>query len=136
MFNKSANSADLLALFRDRLIVNYSRTNGFDFIVKGLNGETIATSIFMFFTKGIGGNVTELSSIEKDSLYHYPLRNHLQKELQYYFYTMKCSTLSLESQKDDLSNYCSTELDDHLNDFILHLQTMYSHTAPAITRTS
>ncbi len=48
---------------------------------------------------------------------------------------MRCSKLSLESQKDDLSNYCSTDLDDHLNDFIVQLQTMYSHTAPAITRT-
>lgn len=38
MFNKAANSADLLTLFRDRLIVDYSRKNGFDFIVKGLNG--------------------------------------------------------------------------------------------------
>jgi hypothetical protein len=63
MFNKSANSADLLALFRDKLIVDYARNNGFDFIVKGLNGESIATSIFKFFTKGIGGNVTELSSV-------------------------------------------------------------------------
>jgi len=42
----------------------------------------------------------------------------------------------LESRKDDLANICSTDLDDHLNDFILHLQTMYSHTATAITRTS
>lgn len=136
MFNKSANTADLLALFRDRLIVNYAKKHGFDFIVKGLNGESIAGSIFKYFTKGIGGNVTELSSIEEDSLYHYPLRQHLQKELQYYFYTMKCSKISLESQSDDLANTCSTDLDDHLNDFILHLQTMYSHTAPAITRTS
>jgi hypothetical protein len=62
MFNKSANSADLLSLFRDRLIVNYAKQNGFNFIVKGLNGESIATSIFKYFTKGIGGNVTELSS--------------------------------------------------------------------------
>jgi hypothetical protein len=38
MFNKSANSADLLALFRDKLIVDYARKNEFDFIVKGLNG--------------------------------------------------------------------------------------------------
>jgi phosphopantetheine adenylyltransferase len=38
MFNKTANSADLLAIFRDHLIVNYARKNGFDFVVKGLNG--------------------------------------------------------------------------------------------------
>jgi hypothetical protein len=38
MFNKAGNSADLLAIFRDRLIVDYARKNGFDFILKGLNG--------------------------------------------------------------------------------------------------
>ncbi len=38
MFNKSANSADLLALLRDRIILNYAKKNSFDFIVKGLNG--------------------------------------------------------------------------------------------------
>lgn len=38
MFNKSANTADLLSLFRDRLIVNYAREHNFEFIVKGLNG--------------------------------------------------------------------------------------------------
>lgn len=63
MFNRSANTADLLEIFRDRLIVDYAKKNGFQFIVKGLNGESIAGSIFKYFTKGIGGNVTELSSI-------------------------------------------------------------------------
>ncbi len=38
MFNKAANSVDLLEMFRDRLMVNYARDNKFDFIVKGLNG--------------------------------------------------------------------------------------------------
>ena len=61
-FNKSANSADLLSVFRDRLIVNYARKHNFDFIVKGLNGESIAGSVFKYFAKGIGGDVTELSS--------------------------------------------------------------------------
>lgn len=58
MFNKASNSADLLELFRDRLIVDYAKKHKFDFIFKGLNGETIATSIFKYFTKGVGGNVT------------------------------------------------------------------------------
>lgn len=104
--------------------------------MKGLNGESIAGSIFKYFTKGIGGNVTELSSNEKDCLYHFPLRQHLQKELQYYFYTMKCSKLSLMAEKDDLSNVCTNILDENLNEFILNLQTMYTHTAPAVTRTA
>jgi len=38
MFNKTANSADLLAILRDHLIVNYAKNNGFDYILKGLNG--------------------------------------------------------------------------------------------------
>jgi len=38
MFNKAANSVDLLEIFRDRLIVKYAKDNKFDFVVKGLNG--------------------------------------------------------------------------------------------------
>ncbi len=38
MFGKAANTADLLALMRDRLIIEYAKKHGFDFIVKGLNG--------------------------------------------------------------------------------------------------
>lgn len=38
MFNKGANTADLLETFRDRLILNYAKEHQFDFIVKGLNG--------------------------------------------------------------------------------------------------
>lgn len=62
MFNKAANTADILNMIKDRLIVDYARKNKFDYIIKGLNGESIATSIFKYFAKGIGGEVTELSS--------------------------------------------------------------------------
>ncbi len=58
MFNKAANSIDLLQLFRDKLILDYAKANNFDFILKGLNGESIASSVFKYFTKGVGGNVT------------------------------------------------------------------------------
>lgn len=79
MFNKAANTVDILNLMKDRLIIEYARNNKFDFIIKGLNGESIATAIFKYFAKGIGGEVTELSSREEDSLFHFPLRQHLQK---------------------------------------------------------
>ena len=58
MFNKAGNTADLLTLMRDRLIVDYAKKNNFNFVLKGLNGESIATSIFKYFAKGIGGEVT------------------------------------------------------------------------------
>ena len=58
MFNKAGNTADLLTLMRDRLIVNYAKKNNFNFVLKGLNGESIASSIFKYFAKGIGGEVT------------------------------------------------------------------------------
>jgi hypothetical protein len=38
MFNKAANTADILNLMRDRLIIDYARKNKFSFIIKGLNG--------------------------------------------------------------------------------------------------
>jgi phosphopantetheine adenylyltransferase len=38
MFNKSANTIDLVEIFRDRLILKYAKENHYDFVVKGLNG--------------------------------------------------------------------------------------------------
>lgn len=38
MFSKTANSIDLVNIFRDRLILNYARSNNYNFILKGLNG--------------------------------------------------------------------------------------------------
>lgn len=42
MFNKSANTIDLIDIFRDRLILKYAEENGYDFVVKGINGESLA----------------------------------------------------------------------------------------------
>jgi len=64
------------------------------------------------------------------------LRNHLQKELQYYFYIKKLSGLSIKSEQDDIAEISSSGLNNHISNFMLTLQQMYSHTAPAIVRTA
>lgn len=38
LFQKNANSIDLVNVFRDRLILDYAEQHGFDFVMKGLNG--------------------------------------------------------------------------------------------------
>ena len=38
MFNKTANSIDLVTIFRDRLIQEYAEKNSYQFILKGSNG--------------------------------------------------------------------------------------------------
>ena len=62
MFNKSANTIDLVDIFRDRLILRYAKENGYDFVVKGLNGESLAVQTFRYFSKGLGGNLPSLSA--------------------------------------------------------------------------
>lgn len=42
MFTKSANTIDLINIFRDRLILKYAKENHYDFVMKGLNGESLA----------------------------------------------------------------------------------------------
>jgi hypothetical protein len=70
------------------------------------------------------------------SYFDYPLRNHLRKELQYYFYIRKLSKLALKSEEDNIENYAGSHLNDQIKGFIDTLQQMYSHTAPAIVRTA
>ena len=62
MFNKGANSIDLLNILRDRLLIDFAKKKKYDFILKGFNGETIATETFRYFAKGLGGNLPYLSS--------------------------------------------------------------------------
>jgi hypothetical protein len=38
MFQKSANTIDILSIFRDRLILDFACKNDYQFILKGLNG--------------------------------------------------------------------------------------------------
>ena len=42
-FSKGTNSIDLITIFRDRLINKYASENGYDYILKGLNGDTLAS---------------------------------------------------------------------------------------------
>lgn len=42
-FSKSTNTIDIITIFRDRLINKYASENGYDFILKGLNGDTLAS---------------------------------------------------------------------------------------------
>ena len=58
---KNSNSIDLLSLFRERLIRKFATENGFDFVLMGKNGESLAAEIFKYFTKGIGGSAPQLS---------------------------------------------------------------------------
>ena len=72
----------------------------------GKNGESLAAEIFKYFTKGIGGSASQLSGSEP-GFFSYPLKQHLQKELQYYFHSEKLSKYSLLAGPDDLSNTAS-----------------------------
>ena len=42
-FSKGSNTIDLITIFRDRLINKYASENGYDYILKGLNGDTLAS---------------------------------------------------------------------------------------------
>lgn len=42
-FSKGTNTIDLITIFRDRLINKYASENGYDYILKGLNGDTLAS---------------------------------------------------------------------------------------------
>lgn len=135
MFGSSGNTVDLVSIFRDRLVLEYSKKHGFQVNLKCLNGESLASEIFKYFAKGVGGNLSELSSQGETPLFEYPLKQHLQKELQYYYYSEKLSALALKAEEDDLSNSYSSPLDSLIKNFISTLQDMHSHTAPAIFRT-
>lgn len=79
-FSNSANTIDLISIFRDRLIIEYAKKHDYHFILKGLNGESLAAESFCFFAKGLGGNLPGLcSSQTAKGLFDYPLRNHLRK---------------------------------------------------------
>lgn len=41
-FGNSANTIDLITVFRDRLIADFATKNGYDFVLKGLNGDSLA----------------------------------------------------------------------------------------------
>ena len=80
MFNKSANTIDLISIFRDRLIQDFAKKNNYDYVLKGSNGEALATETFRYFAKGLGGNIPDLSPTFKEKAsFYYPLRNNLQK---------------------------------------------------------
>lgn len=102
-FKRNSNTIDLLHLLRHKLILDFAQEHKFDFVLLAKNGESLASEIFKYFAKGIGGCAPQLSSSEQ-SPFEYPLRQHLQKELQYYFYHEKLSNLSMKAQPDDLSN--------------------------------
>jgi tRNA(Ile)-lysidine synthase TilS/MesJ len=59
-FNNNANTIDLVTVFRDRLIADYAQKNNYDFILKGLNGDSLAAESFCYFAKGLGGNIPGL----------------------------------------------------------------------------
>ena len=103
---KNSNSIDLLNIFRQRLIRQYAIENGFDFVLMGKNGESLAAEIFKYFTKGIGGSASQLAGTEP-SFFNYPLKQHLQKELQFYFHAQKLGKYALLAGQDDLSNIAS-----------------------------
>lgn len=106
-------------------------------MLKGFNGETLATEIFRYFGKGLGGCLPLLSSNESvRGPFYFPLRNNLQKELQYYYYIHKLSSLAIKWNDDNVENSCTSGLDSQIKQFVTNLQHMFSHTAPAIVRTA
>ena len=119
---------------REYLIRKFAEENKFDFVLMGKNGESLASEMFKYFAKGIGGSSPQLTNNEPSHFY-YPLKQHLQKELQYYFRTEGLGKYSMIAGPDDLSNCAHAELDKFLDNFITTLQDRYSHTAPAIVRT-
>lgn len=42
MFKKNTNTIDLLTIFRNKLILDYAKSNQFDFVLSGKNGEALA----------------------------------------------------------------------------------------------
>lgn len=66
----------------------------------------------------------------------FPLRNNLQKELQYYYYVHKLSVLAIKWDEDNIEYSCTSGLDTQIKQFVCSLQNMFSHTAPAIVRTA
>ena len=42
-FSKGSNTIDLITIFRDRLINKYATENGYDYILKGLNADNLAS---------------------------------------------------------------------------------------------
>jgi tRNA(Ile)-lysidine synthase TilS/MesJ len=136
-FNSNANTIDLITVFRDRLIADFAAKHNYDFVLKGLNADSLAAESFCYFAKGLGGNLPGLCVSEHlKSPFYYPLRGHSRKELQYYFYTRKISTLALKSDPDNIEEAAGSKLDDQISGFIDTLQQMYSHTAAAIVRTA
>ena len=134
MFGPSANSLDLLTIFRDRLILEFARKQGFDHVLKGDNAERIACETFKLFAVGQGGNIGGLIC-QPHSLTVYPLKGILLKELQYYFYRKGLGRWAVKWEADNLEYSTSTGIDGQLQSFIGNLQQMYSHTSPAIVRT-
>ena len=59
-FNNNANTIDLVTVFRDRLIADYAQKNNYEFVLKGLNGDSLAAESFYYFAKGLGGNIPGL----------------------------------------------------------------------------
>jgi hypothetical protein len=79
-FSNNANTIDLITIFRDRLIADFAQKNNYDFILKGLNGDSLAAESFCYFAKGLGGNLPGLCVTDQiKSPFYYPLRGHSRK---------------------------------------------------------
>lgn len=96
----------------------------------------MAAETFRYFAKGLGGNIPLLSPDFKEKApFYYPLKNNLQKEIQYYYHINRLATLAIKWEEDNVEYHVTTGLDSQIKLFIDHLQNMFSHTAPAIVRT-
>ena len=80
-FSEGANQADIVDIFIERLISShYSNC----LIALGTSGQRTASNILKFIVKGQGGSLEELGW--KNQFRILPLREHLTKELQFYFH--------------------------------------------------
>ena len=93
----------MITIFRDRLVLEYAKKNDYHYVFKAFNGESLATESFKYFAKGLGGNIPNLctNDVNKGPFY-YPLRTHLQKELQYYYYQQKLAKLAIKFDDDNI----------------------------------
>lgn len=79
-FSNNANTIDLITVFRDRLISDFAHKHNYDFVLKGLNGDSLAAESFCYFAKGLGGNLPGLCvNDQAKSPFYYPLRGHSRK---------------------------------------------------------
>jgi hypothetical protein len=85
-FKEGADHGDLIDVMVDRILHDYTKNNNM-LLAKATSGQRVASNIFKYIVKGNGGNIGDLSFRHHTTLL--PLRDHLTRELQFYFHCKK-----------------------------------------------